>query len=230
LSAADDAKPWLISGSGRSGTSALALVCEALGLRLLCSGRLVAEYRPMRLAYAARDLDGIRAIRKEWTAGTLIKTPGLGVAAAHNPEMAAALDCNYIFSFRDAVAQNYYDPLQHPEANQGEMMRNRARMEEQAAVSGVLLSKSTGVIMVSYEKLIQPRSNAGLLSHLCTLIGCDLANVEAAVRVIEPEAPEYRKLHAEDAKVRDLTRDQSHVQTEGEVGSLASGDQDPALG
>jgi hypothetical protein len=191
LSAADYTKPWLISGSGRSGTTALARVCAALGLRLLSTHPVNAAYEPMVRAYASRDLDEIRGIRKEWTAGCVIKMAGLGVTAGNDPAWASALDCNYIFSSRDAVAQTFYDQRQHPEADVGELLRNRTHMEELGVSSAILLSQSTGVIMVSYEKLIQPASNVALVAHLCTLIGGTPDNLALAVQAVEPESPLY---------------------------------------
>ena len=193
LSAADHSKPWLISGSGRSGTTALARLCAALGLTSLDNGHNTLEHQGMRVAHAERNVEWVRAFRRGWTAGCLVKTPGLGIVAGRDAEMAEALDCNYLFSFRDVVVESFYDTIQHPDANVGEMMRTRANMAALSVSSALVLSQSTGVIMVSYEKLIQPLSNRALVTRLCTLIGGSPDNIDAAMLTISPEDAAYRQ-------------------------------------
>jgi len=192
LSAPDYSKPWLISGSGRSGTTALALVIQELGLPLLAGGMgNLSEHAGMHQAYLNRDLTWIRAFHDQWRAGHVVKTPILGVVAGTEPELAEALDCNYIFALRDPIAESYYDARQHPGANVAHLMLQRAVMAQNAVSSAITLSVSTGVLVLSYEKLIQPRSNRALVEYLCTLIGGQPSKIDDALRVINPEDEAY---------------------------------------
>ena len=88
---------------------------------------------------------------------------------------------------------NWLLPASVAVTNVGEMMRTRANMAALSVSSALVLSQSTGVIMVSYETLIQPLSNRDLVTRLCTLIGGSPDNIDAAMLTISPEDAAYRQ-------------------------------------
>ena len=193
LSAPDYSKPWLVSGSGRSGTTGLIRLIDGFGVPSLETDGIkeTNENCDLLQFWQAGDLEAIRSFRKEWPPGTVAKIPGMGAAAGQDSELARSLDCNYVFSFRDPVAESFY-AFQHPHANVGQLLAQRAAITRATIEAAISLSQSYGCLVVSYEKMIQPKSNWRLVQSLCTLMAGQPELLEMALRSLETEAVGYR--------------------------------------
>lgn len=193
----DPSKPLMVSGSGRSGTTALARVCAALGLRYYWDVRsLNAEEDSIREAWQCYDLDAVRTIRAYRGAGWVGKFPLAVHWARVTPGLMEAADCNWIASLRDPVCEVYYDrqtpSTRHPVTQIEDRLTastNIVRGCHAAACTGV------GAAMVSYEALCDPRKQGSIIARLARWIAGstpDAAKISAAIDEVRPADSRYR--------------------------------------
>jgi hypothetical protein len=192
----DPAKPLMVSGTGRSGTTALARVCAALGLRHSWDARsLNAEEDVIRDAWQTSDLAAVRAIRQERGPGWVGKFPLAVHWARVTPGLMEAADCNWIVSLRDPIAEVHRDRETQPDRHVVTQIEDRL-LRSTYIVRGCHAAACTGVgaAMVSYEALCDPRKQSAIIARLARWIAGtpDAAKIAAALDEVRPGDARYR--------------------------------------
>lgn len=154
LSPFDPSRPLMVSGNGRSGTTAVARVCAALGLRHYWDPRSQNAEDELTDAWLNRDLDMIRRTRLSRSAGWIGKVPGAIHLAHEDRRFAAAADCNWLLTVRDPCAEAAHDQQQRPGESVWLSMHRRVQMAAQITEAIKWLGPQTGVAIVSYERLL----------------------------------------------------------------------------
>jgi hypothetical protein len=193
----DASKPLMVSGGGRSGTTALARACAALGLRHdWTDDSLNAEEVEIRDAWLAKSPEAVAKIRQQRGTGWVGKFPIAAHVARLFPALMEAADCNWICSLRDPINEVFYDRLTDPKKSVVEQLNYRLRQSE-SIIAGSNAAASTGVgsALVSYEAICDDRKREAILLRVYQWIhggdSPDSQILEAAMSEVIPGDPRY---------------------------------------
>ncbi len=189
------ARPVCVSGAGRSGTTALARVVDAMGVPSFFGDAGNAEEEGISPLCHGMHEEGLRDEFAEKTAGRrgvwLLKVPGLSVHAANHAAVRRALNCNWLIVLRDPVAiSDRLLSLHGDDERPADFtIVNTALENNYVIASAIELARHHGVMLVSYEKLLVKPDP--IIEEIAYQLGLREYDMEAVKSVLIPEEPRY---------------------------------------
>ena len=150
LSALNPERPTMVSGPGRSGTTAMARALAAGGLAGQWeSDSRNAELYAMQQAWERKDTAALKRLMESLAAASVTKVPNAVIWAVDRRDMLAQWDGNWIVTLRDPLCMAAHDGAP---ATLRLAWRMSAYLQTVAAAQEV--ARTHGVALVSYEKLL----------------------------------------------------------------------------
>lgn len=185
--------PVMVSGQGRSGTTALVRALGAAGLPHYWEpGSAGAEELAMLRSWEKGEGNAIaRLVESRQQVGQWVsKVPNAAIWAANRIGLARAWGGNWAIITRDPAAMASHDfakgDLVDP-ATIGYRLHYRAAGYIQTIASAQRLAHSTGVVLISYEKLLSQPSE--VLAELAQKM--PLRDISAGAAEVRPQDPRY---------------------------------------
>ena len=191
LSARRPLKPILVTGSGRSGTTAVARILAAGGMSHFWDpDSLNAETLEDILAWEGRgNPEAIAEIRQRRGEGPwLYKKPLVLHKMRGNSALVPLVDSDLVVVCRDPVAEARYDGADRERA-----ILSRARLAAQQIEFAIQLAGRWGVMFLSYDLMKDPDNLPVMVKALFKWAGLSTRsdNVERGVGQFVPGDPRY---------------------------------------
>jgi hypothetical protein len=181
----------MISGAGRSGTTALMRCMAAAGMKCDAKELLNANAEGnLTEAFASDNASYIAARAAVFGHNHVAKVPMACVKAAINPGLMDAWSGNWLIVMRDPVATASREISVRSIARGAPhyMLAVRGAESQQIINSAIQLSRFTGVAMVSYEKLLS--GAATVMQDIASWLSIEI-DINAAVSEVVANDPRY---------------------------------------
>lgn len=160
-------RPTMVSGPGRSGTTAMARALAGGGLvRQWADDSRNAEVLAMQQAWEKKDASSLRRLMESLPLRSVTKVPNACVWAVDRRELLNQWDGNWVVTVRDPLCMAAHD-------GQPAALRLAWRVAAyiQTIAAAQAISQTHGMVLVSYEKLVM--EPAAILNPLAEALGLD---------------------------------------------------------
>lgn len=160
--------PLMVSGNGRSGTTAVLRVCASLGLLTYHDPASTnCEEQTIQDGWLQRDPIALAGIREQRGAGWVAKFPVALAILNNQPRLLGASDCNWLCCFRDPVSQVFYDLSGGRGLPRLQRLQYRLALDRECTLGlSSAIESGRGAAAVSFEALCDPRKGAGVVSAI----------------------------------------------------------------